>query len=394
MSAPPSLLPVTIITHEFHPMKGGIATFVEEMARGCKDLGHAVEVWAPRAALCPDKGLPYPVVRIPLRGTQGLCCQFRMARQMAAHRRDLRRRIVYLPEPGPVLAMTYLQFFRAFRPARLALTFHGSEIQSFASRPLARRLVGRLIAAADRITTPSCFTQRLVHERFPASLGKTVVTPGAVRAGFLGRDCSRVKTTDKVVVLTVGRLHPRKGQLHVLEALQRLPKPLSDRVEYWVVGRSVRGDYEARLRQAAKRSRVPVTMLGSIEDGDLELIYRRADIFALTSVNHGHSVEGFGLAYLEASGFGLPIVGHAVGGVPEAVRHGETGLLVSADDADGLRDAFARLVADQGARERMGAAGRLWAHRHSWRTSAHTLLDGLASAAPPRPDVEQALQPA
>jgi phosphatidyl-myo-inositol dimannoside synthase len=394
MSASLPLLPITIITHEFHPMKGGIATFVEEMARGCMELGHSVEVWAPRTAIFRDKGFPFPVVRVPLKGTQNLSCQIRMAREMIANRRKLRRRIVYLPEPGPVLAMTYLQFFRAFRPARLLLTFHGSEIQSFASRPIARMLVGKLIRVADRVTTPSRFAQRLLCDHFPAAEGKAVVTPGALRADFVNRESSRVKTTDKVVVLTVGRLHPRKGQMHVLEALNRLPAHLLDQVEYWVVGRGFKGDYEARLRERARHSRVPVMLLGNIDDGDLELLYRRADIFALTSINHGHSVEGFGLAYLEASGFGLPVVGHAVGGVSEAVRDGETGILVAPDDSIALRDALAHLITDRAARERMGSVGRVWARQHSWRASAHMLLDGLSTSTAQPTVLQQLLQSA
>ena len=48
----------------------------------------------------------------------------------------------------------------------------------------------------------------------------------------------------------------------------------------------------------------------------------------MTSIDHRHSVEGFGLVYLEAAAHGLPVVAHAVGGVPEAVVDGVTGLLV------------------------------------------------------------------
>jgi phosphatidylinositol alpha-1,6-mannosyltransferase len=259
------------------------------------------------------------------------------------------------------------------------LTFHGSEVKSFAARPTARLLVGRLIHAADRVTTPSRFTQRLLCERFPVAAGKTIVTRGAPRSSFLKGDAARVRTSDKVVVLSVGRLHPRKGQLHVLEALNQLPEQLASRVEYWVVGRGLRGDYESRMRERAQTSRVPVFFLGNIDDGDLELLYKRADIFALTSVDHGHSVEGFGLAFLEASAFGLPVLGHAVGGVPEAVRDGETGLLVPAGDSAALRDALARLVSDASLRHRLGKAGHAWARRHSWRDSARMLLDGLCA---------------
>jgi glycosyltransferase involved in cell wall biosynthesis len=165
-------------------------------------------------------------------------------------------------------------------------------------------------------------------------------------------------------------------------------------VEYWIVGRSVRGGYEAELRQRAQRSPVTVSFFGSIDNDDLELIYGRADIFAMTSISHGQSVEGFGIAYLEASSFGLPIVGHAIGGVPEAVRHGETGLLVPPGDTHALTEALRQLVTDRNLRERLGANGAIWARDHSWRDSAHTLLDGIVPMPQRHPDPVGILQPA
>ncbi len=388
MNVTPPALPLTIITHEFFPMKGGIATFVEEMAQGCQSLGTQVEVWAPHAHSPIGRTFPFPVRRVAVRGTQDL----RMAREMITHRRRLRHCMVYLAEPGPLLAMTYLQFFRAFKPAKLLLTFHGSEIQSFSARPAARMMVGQLIRAADRISTPSRFVRDLLVERFDGAANKTVVTHGAVRRSFVHRAMPPVRHGGKIVVLTVGRLHPRKGQHHVLDALDALPDPIAARVEYWIVGRGARGDYEARLRRRADQSKIPVTFLGNIDDDDLEHIYRRADIFAMTSVNHGHSLEGFGLAYLEAAAFGLPVIGHAVGGVPEAVRHGHTGILVSPDNPGGLSEALGQLIENEQLRRAMGENGRRWARSHSWDDSARTLLEGLAESAPV--GVSPALEPA
>jgi len=376
-------------------MMGGIATFVEEMATALHELGHRTEVWAPLAPAPTERQFPFAVKRVPLKGTQDFTCQLRMAREMVAHRAQLQRGIVYLPEPGPLLAMTYLQFLRLFKPARLVLTFHGSEVQSFASRPAARLLVGQLIRAADRVSTPSRFTRSLLVRHFPAAVSKTVLTPGAVRAHFTRGQPLPVSTSKKIVIVTVARLHPRKGQLHVIEALNTLPDSVLKNVEYWIIGRSVRGNYEARLRRRAADSRVPVSFHGNIDHDDLELIYRRSDIFALTSVDHGHSVEGFGLAYLEASAFGLPIVGHDVGGVSEAVLHGRTGLLVPPDDRLALAAALEKLIGSESLRRQLGDNGARWARQHTWQDSARTLVDGLgydgglASRA-----LEQSLQPA
>jgi glycosyltransferase involved in cell wall biosynthesis len=381
MIAPSSKPPVFIITHEFYPTRGGIATYVEEMARASVNLGYDVEVWAPESSLADDSRFPFRVTRVRLRGTQDLVCQIRIARRMIRERRRLRKGIVYLPEPGPVLAMTYLHYFKAFKPARMIITFHGTEILRFSARPTARLLVGQLIKRADLVTTPSRYTNRLLRDHFPIANRKTRLTPCALRTDFRSEPTKRRPKTDKVIILTVGRLHPRKGQLHILEALNQLPEHLRRHVEYWIVGRGAKGNYEARLRAMADRSRISVTFLGMIDNEDLETFYQRADIFALTSINHEKSVEGFGQVYLEASALGLPVVAHDVGGVSEAVCDGKTGILVKPSDRKGLTDAFARLISNAELRRELGENGRVWARKPSWDDSARALFEPLEDPA-------------
>jgi glycosyltransferase involved in cell wall biosynthesis len=71
----------------------------------------------------------------------------------------------------------------------------------------------------------------------------------------------------------------------------------------------------------------------------------------------------------------LPVVAHAIGGVPEAVIDGVTGLLVPPADREALGAAFSRLITDKDLRRRLGAAGREWAHRNSWARSADLLFN-------------------
>jgi len=460
--------PHLFITHEFYPKRGGIATFVEEIARagsacsvdadagsrvphviypltrGGEDVisesspsrkdaqeGRAdelaetqtseVEVWAqalPRGSGRGDeKDFPFRVRRLPLRGTHNLGCLVALARVLFAERARLREASVYLVEPGPILAFLWLQFFVALRPRELCLTFHGSEILKLHRNPLRRVLARRLIARATRVSTLTHYTRDLLFECFPEARVRFVLTPGGVsgpflwrtdKAGTLAADVVRSaacgkggenESQQRLVVLTVGRLHPRKGQLHTLEALAALPPELQREIEYWLVGSAGTSGagkrYEARLRElaAAAAPALAVRFLGDVGDDELGAIYAQADIFALTSVAHGTSIEGFGLVYLEAAAHGLPIVAHDIGGVAEAVCDGHTGLLVApSDDPSALRDAFARLIEEPDLRARLGAAGPAWARRHSWADSAAALLGACrpamhagATLCPPKP---------
>ena len=368
--------PVFLITHEFYPVRGGIATFSEEMARATANLGFDVEVWAqsaPPAAAKPD--WPFRLRRLTLKGSHGLWCQLQLTRELVRHRRDLRYATVYLPEPGPMLTMMLLQFFQAFRPRRLVLTFHGSEIRKFAGSPLRRRLAGRLIARATRISTLTHYTQKLLLTHFPEAADKMILTPGALRSDFAVVPLKPAVPKAKLVVLTVGRLHPRKGQLLTLQALQMLAPELRARVEYWIVGSQSKGNYEEILRAAATaRPDLAVRFFGNIPDNELSDLYDRADIFAMTSIDHGNSVEGFGLVYLEAAAHGLPVVAHDVGGVSEAVIDGTTGLLVPPGRPAQLAAAFEKLIHDAPLRARLGGAGREFATRNCWKQSAATLF--------------------
>jgi glycosyltransferase involved in cell wall biosynthesis len=370
-------LPVFLITHEFYPKRGGIATFTEEIARASAALGYRVEVWAQSAPAEADKRVwPFRLHRLPLKGTHDLSCQIRLVWELIRRRRELRYATVYLPEPGPMLAMMTLQFFQAFRPRRLVLTFHGSEILKFAERPLRRWLAGRLIRRATRVSTLSNYTQELLLSHFPEAADKIYLTPGALRSDFAVVPPKPARQRERIVVLTVGRLHPRKGQLLTLQSLQLLPPEVRARIEYWVVGAQSKGTYEATLRTAAAaQPDLAVRFFGNLPDEELASIYEAADIFAMTSVNLDRSIEGFGLVYLEAAAHGLPVVAHDVGGVGEAVVDGVTGLLVPPDRPLQLAAAFERLIHDEALRRKLGGAGREWAARNCWKESAEALFN-------------------
>ncbi len=383
-SGTPSTPPLFLITHEFYPKRGGIAIFTEEIAKASADLGYNVEVWAQSAPQQDAKtDWPFRLRRLPLRGTHDVLCQIQLARELIRHRRELRYATVYLPEPGPMLTMMLLQFFQAFRPKRLVLTFHGSEILRFSRSPLRRALARRLISHAARVSTLTNFTQELLLSHFPEAADKIFLTPGALRSDFAVVPPKPAPEKDKVVVLTVGRIHPRKGQLETLQALQMLPPAVRSRLEYWIVGGQSRAAYyEEELRACAVASPdLNVRFFGSIPDAELSDLYDRADIFAMTSINLEHSVEGFGLVYLEAAAHGLPVVAHDVGGVPEAVIDGTTGILVPPHRPLQLAAAFEKLILDPALRRRLGFAGREWATRNCWKQSAAALFGQEASVA-------------
>jgi len=364
------------MTHEFFPRRGGIATWTEEMARATHQMGLDVEVWAQSLDKDMVEGpFPFPVIRMPIRGTQDFSCCLSTSKKIVLRRRDLRNAGVYLPEPGPISSMMFLQFFRAFRPGRLYLTFHGSEILKFGSNPAKRLLLRRLIGIANRVSTVSQFTHRLLHRHFPSSSTKAVLTPCALPSRLWDQGLIKRSSDNYLRILTVGRLHPRKGQDHLFKALGQLDSGLKSRIKFYLAGPGRGDEYEAKLRRlGAVSGLAEVRFFGDTTDEQLADLYRKSDIFAMTSTRVGRSVEGFGLVYLEAASFGLPVIGHATGGVKDAVQHGETGLLVSRKRPHELVEAFELLLRNRDFREKLGRNGAIWARNHRWEASAKLLF--------------------
>ena len=149
-------------------------------------------------------------------------------------------------------------------------------------------------------------------------------------------------------ILFVGNLIARKGLHHLIDALCRLP-PAEWRLE--VVGDDgVDSAYAAALRRQIGAAGLEdnIHQHGRVSDGELAQQYSAAHLLAVLSY------EGFGIVYLEAMAFGLPVLASVNGGGGEIVRHGVSGFLVEPTDADGIA---AHLSALAGDREQLAALG-------------------------------------
>ncbi|MDA9962806.1 glycosyltransferase family 4 protein [Opitutales bacterium] len=367
---------INLLTHEFPPRRGGAGVYCEEMAYAAASLGYEVKVWAPGK---PDPesntSLPYSLSSLPLRGSQDWRCSVGLIREVRRKVAELADSIVHLAEPGSLRAFVRLNSFTGLLPKRLIITLHGSEIPLFSRFPLEKFFFRKLLRKADEIHLLSHFNKKALLSRFPELASKVVLAPGAARRLFLpeNKESKTEKTEDKLRILTVGRLHPRKGQDRILEAIRQMPKELKAGLEYYVIGPEVRPHYARGLREQADSSGVPVHFLGDLPDHDVRIAYESSDLFALTSVPHPRSVEGFGFVYLEAAAHGLPALAHRTGGVEDAVVHNETCLLADPNDPDDLARALERLLRDDELRLRLGQKARERAAGFTWKQTAQTL---------------------
>lgn len=227
------------------------------------------------------------------------------------------------------------------------------------SKPGLARVLPRLV---DRVVVPSAYLRDwLVAHGTPVRRVAVLHNPidvGAFRVHAERRAAARAAlgfTGDDVVVGYVGRMEPIKGVLVLADALERAMARAPVLRALWVghgpqaaaVGVAITGS-----PFAARHVRRPWT-------DDVAACYAALDVLVLSSVGP----ESFGRVLVEAQAAGVPVVGSAIGGIPETMRPGETGLLRPPGDAAALAEALVALAGDPAERERMGQAGQAFVAR-------------------------------
>jgi glycosyltransferase involved in cell wall biosynthesis len=170
---------------------------------------------------------------------------------------------------------------------------------------------------------------------------------------------------DTKLLFIVGRVIPLKGFDTVLRAL---PKVLSEFPET-VLLLGGDGFYLPRIRGMVAELGLTdaVRILGKIPDDELAAFYHLADLFVMPSRDDPPgSFEGFGIVFLEAGAAGTPQVGGRSGGIPDAVRDGETGLLCDPWDPDDFCEKIIRLWRDPDLLKKLGEGARRWAAEQDW----------------------------
>jgi glycosyltransferase-like protein len=198
------------------------------------------------------------------------------------------------------------------------------------------------------------------------------------------RDRAAAGVEGRLAVLAIGGIEPRKGSLTLLDAFAELRALAPERDPLLVVaGGATLFDYRHEVQRFHSRARElgvtdRVRVLGSLEDAELERLYRSADVFAFPS-----TAEGFGLAALEALASGLPVVASDLDALQTFLEHGRSALLVPVGDSHALAGALAQLAHDADLRKRLRAGGLELAAGFSWDVAAAAHERMYAELMPP-----------
>lgn len=224
---------------------------------------------------------------------------------------------------------------------------HGLDLARAAQHPRKRLLARMILRGASRVIANSAHTAQRIASLAGPDARITIVpppigiTPEHTNTLAIRAVRERAGVGDVPVVLSAGRLVQRKGFDTLLEAMALVQRHVPG-VRLVIVGN---GPEDRALRQHAERLRVPAAFIDAADDAELAAWYGACDLFAMLprELSDG-DVEGFGIVYLEANGFGKPVVGTRSGGVPDAIAHGISGFLVPPDRPHAAAARITRLL--------------------------------------------------
>jgi phosphatidylinositol alpha-1,6-mannosyltransferase len=374
---------ILLVAPLFPPRTGGVPTLYHHICRSLPPGAVVVLAGAVEGDAEFDRAQPYPIHRVPGFAEVDPASLPRIAAEAWRIHRLARRAGATHVVIGHVNQCLTGWLLLPFWGPRLVLYTHGEEIaHSFGGRMLewAKR---RFLRRVRRVVAVSRFTAGEL-EAWGVAPSAIRVIPNAVDvAGFRPEPpdtdlAARWGLTEKRVVLTLARLEARKGQDTVLRALPEIAGKVPD-VHYLVCGT---GEDLERLEALARDLGVAerVTFSGAVAEEALCKVYNLADVFVMPNRRLGNGVnEGFGIVFLEAGACGVPVVGGRAGGVPDAIRDGETGLLVDGERPDEVAAAVVRLLTDRALARAMGEKGRAFARSMSYERLVAALLEFLGS---------------
>ncbi len=353
---------VLVLIHEYPPVGGGGGVVAANVAREIVRRGHEVTVLTTgmETEASEDVVDGVRVVRMPGRRRGALdnkvssnaLTYLRKGRRFAREIVDRERPDVihaHFALPAGVLGARLAKSLGA----PLVLTMHGSDVPGYSTDEFRLRLallkpiIRWVWRRSDRLVAVSGGLRDLATTFAPAT--KVAVIHNAIdTARFTPPDVPR-SHGGPLRLVCVSRLVKRKGIQNLLAALPGLGAVLPYRLEIAGDGKYA----EALRQQAADLGLTDVSFLGTRTQDELVTTYGDAELFVLPSLT-----EAFGMTFGEAMACGMPVIGTTVGGIPEVVRDGVDGRLVTPGDPDAIREAIVEMAARRGEFDAVGRAAR------------------------------------
>ena len=376
---------VFVVTNDFPPRIGGINYYVDQLMRRLPaDWTVTIFSSTYQGAAAFDRTYPHEVIRLP---TGMMLPTPQVRRELHGLLRGRRPDLVLfgaiwpLGHMGPAIRRKLGIAYGGFS--------HGLEL----TPALVPGLLGPIGRNASLLTAASEWSRTKVEAAFEWTGRMPVLTSGIDVDTFRpDLDDAAIRERHALgaapVICCVSRLVARKGQDLLIRAMPAITDAVPE-ARLLIVGH---GPYERTLRRLARETGMTdrVIFAGRVSYEELPQYFRTGDVFAMPCRSRwfGLDIEALGAVFLQGAAVGRPVIAGDSGGAPEAVRHGETGLVVDPTSVSAIGDACIRLLSDRALAARMGAAGAEWVHRdYTWEAMAGRLTELIRSATTTRINV-------
>ena len=176
------------------------------------------------------------------------------------------------------------------------------------------------------------------------------------------------------VITTLARVEKRKGHIYIINAINELKEQFPNLI-YLIAGK---GPNLQNIKNQVKRLKFDhVLFLGWITEPEKSLILKSSDIFAMTPIISGESVEGFGMAFIDAAFHGVASLGSKSGGINDAIIDGKTGILCEINQSD-ITSKLKKLIENKNLRNELGVNGKKYAEdKFSWNKKIFEYLEAV-----------------
>ncbi len=334
---------VLLLTHEYYPFAGGVARYCYNLFKNFAEDRYIVMTDCP---LVHSEGNKiHKKLLTPLLWPHWLFGLWSVMRVVKKNNIE----IIFTPNILPLGSITY--FIKKIFGIPYIISLHGLDINLALEHKAS--WTKKILINSTQVICNTKYTANLIKDFVPAEKVNVIYPSVDISAEHLDVDKIKIlkqkyNITDETVILTVGRLVARKGQARVIEAL----KNLSDlQVKYFIIGDGPDKDLLSRqIHEAHLENKV--FLLDRITDDEVKYFYKLADIFAMPHQSIGDDVEGFGIVFLEAATFHLPIIAGSGGGVQEIFTGHDD--VIYADDPLALSQALKELIDDKEKRLQFG----------------------------------------
>jgi len=342
---------ILLITMEWPPFKGGVGNYYFNLTNELVKQGIEMQVMIPRAKLENESQKPnLTVFACPFFyrffWPKWLKLYFEIKKTVKQFKPDL----IWVGQILPVGEAVYL--IKQNLKIPYFISTHGLDILTPQKNLRKDKILKKILNQAEFITANSEFTKKeLLDLEIPEEKIEIVYPCPNIQNNQAIKKSDHQKT-----LLTVGRLVKRKGQEKVIEAMPKLLEKFPG-LTYLVIGEGPeKNNLEHKIKNLNLTNKVKI--LDNIINSELNEYYNEADIFVMPVENLEGDAEGFGIVYLEAGLFGLPVIGGSSGGAKEAILDNQTGLLVEPNNQQDLIKKIILLLEDPALAEKLGESAK------------------------------------